>query len=130
MAEKTIEEIINSDIKEIDITISYSNHDLTDDIRSYIEDDMRNTNVKQLNINAKEKRNEHIILRENRLLKGALLLSQSNGEAKAKIVDSNGRTKTIKTSEFPRVENVTSLMSRFCVKVYEKIINIYRNNHD
>lgn len=127
----TYEKIINANfIKKIIIDINYSNFDNSDDFQEFIEHDMRTSNVSRLKMEATQKPDNSINIKESKILDGAIQASISNGETTATIIDVNGRVDNIKTSDYPRKENVYGVISSFNELVYDKIINIFRNNEN
>lgn len=115
-------------IKKLFIDITYSNTDVGDDLKKFVEDDIRASNTSRLKIEATQKPDTSIDINQSKILKGAIESSVSNGETEAKIINENDKTETIKTSKFPRREFVYGVASRFNQLVYEKIIKIFRRN--
>jgi hypothetical protein len=125
----TIEKIISAHfLKKNLIDINYSNFDFGGDIKDFIENDIRASNSSRLRIEATQKPNNSINVKDSKILTGALESSISNGESVATIIDGNGRVNTIKTSNYPRKEFVHGVISSFHRLAYEKIINIFRKN--
>lgn len=110
------------------IDINYSNLDISDDLKQFVEEDIKASNSSRLKIEATQKPDVSIAIKNSKILTGALEASASDGEAEASIVDENNRVQTIKTSSFPRKESIFGTATRFNTLIYEKIMNIFRPN--
>ncbi len=115
-------------VKKITIDINYSNVDIGDDLKKFVEDDIKASNTDHFKIEATQKPNVSIDVKKSKILKGALESAVSNGEAEAKIIGDNNRVQTIKTTEYPRKESVYGKISNFNELVFEKIMSIFRPN--
>ena len=115
-------------IKKLIIDINYSNVDIGNDVKQFVDDDIRGSNSGRFIIEATQKPSTSIDINHSIILKGAIESSLSNGETTAKIIDENNRTQTIKTKNFPRKETVFGLPVRFNQLVYEHIMKIFRPN--
>ena len=125
----TIDKIMSAHyVKKLFIDINYSNFDFGDDMKTFIEEDIKASNTSRLKLEATQKPNTSIDIKESQILTGALKASISNGESVAKIIDANGMVDTIKTSNFPRKEFVYGVVSSFNRLVYDKIISIFRGD--
>ena len=125
----TIEKIMSAHyVKKLNIDINYSNFDFGDDMKTFIEDDIKASNTSRLKLEATQKPNVSINIKGSQILTGALKASISNGESTAKIIDDNGVVDTIKTSKYPRKEFVHGVVSSFNRLVNDKIISIFRSN--
>lgn len=125
----SFEKILNANfIKKLTIDINYSNFDNGGDFKEFIENDIKASDSSRLVIEATQKPNKTIKIKESQILTGALESSISNGESEAKIIDENGRVDTIKTSNYPLKDYVYGVISSFDRLVLEKIINRFRNN--
>lgn len=114
------------ELRKLIIDITYSNHDIGEDVKKFVDDDIRASNTRRLKIEATQKKDESIALNESTILRGAIESSLSNGETEAIIKDEQGKVQHIKTSKFPRQESVYGFLSRFNRLAYEKIMQIYR----
>jgi hypothetical protein len=113
-------------IKKLLIDINYSNTDLGDDLKKFVEDDIKASNSSRLKIEATQKPDVSIDVQKSKILTGAIESSISNGETEATIIDENDKVQKIKTSSFPRKESVYGVKSRFNQLVYEKVMKIFR----
>ena len=113
-------------IKKLLIDINYSNTDVGDDLQKFVEDDIKASNTSRLKIEATQKPDVSIDIKESKILTGAVESSVSNGETEAVIIDENDRVKRIRTSNFPLKENIFGFKSRFNQLAYEKILKIFR----
>ena len=81
-----IERIINAPkLFRLEVGISYSNNDLSDEFEELFDDELRDSQVQNLNMIAKSFKSDTIKIEKSKLLKAALKLSQSNGYAEATI---------------------------------------------
>lgn len=123
----TLERIYSaSEIKKLIIDINYSNTDLGDDLKQFVEDDIRASNTSRLKIEATQKPQQSINIDGSKILKGAIESSISNGETEATIINEQNRTEKIKTTDFPRLESVFGVATMFSELVYDKIMAIFR----
>jgi Domain of unknown function (DUF4747) len=122
---KTIEEILNANVKKIEIDVNYSNFDSGDELSEFIEEQMRESNTSRIETTATQKPGNPIKPRNSVLLSGLIQLAENNGEVKATTINENGRTEVIKTTAHPRKESVKGTMSQFSRLVYEKILRIF-----
>ena len=113
-------------IKKLLIDINYSNTDFGDDLKKFVEDDIKASNSSRLKIEATQKPDISIDIEKSKILTGAIEASISNGETEATIIDENDKVQKIKTSNFPRRESVYGVKSRFNQLVYEKIMKVFR----
>jgi len=88
-------------VEWIDIQISRSNNDNNEDAAEWLEAELDEMNVTKFNGKFITKDSDGINL-SSKILKGALELSNSNGEIKARISDENGKSKVIKTAEYEK----------------------------
>jgi len=125
----SIETILSArELRKLVIDINYSNLDTGDDLKKFVEEDIKASNTDRVKIEASQKPDVSIDVKKSKILTGALEASVSNGEAEATIVDDNNRVQKIKTSDFPRKEFVHGTLSRFNDLVAEKIMRIFRPN--
>jgi len=123
-----IEKIINSpSLTRLEVGVSYSNNDLTDDFEALFDDDMRDSEIQHFNMTAKSFSTNTIKIGISKILKAALKLSQSNGYAKATIKNDEGKNENIATTEYPRKESVSSTEGNEHKDVFLKIIRLFRN---
>jgi hypothetical protein len=113
-------------IKKLFIDINYSNTDLGDDLKKFVEDDIKASNSSRLKIEATQKPDISIDIQKSKILSGAIESSISNGETEATILDENDKVQKIKTSNFPRKESVYGVKSLFNDLVYQKVMSIFR----
>jgi hypothetical protein len=123
-----IERILNAPILyRLEIGLSYSNHDLTEEFEKEFDDENRESHIQHLNLIAKSFKSEAININNNRVFKAALKLSQSNGYAEATIQNESGKNEKIATIEYPRKELVLSSEGNEHKDVLTKIISLFRN---
>jgi hypothetical protein len=125
----TIRKIMNAkELKKLKISINYSNLDIGSDIKKFVEDENRKTNLKKIEIVATPKTGESIDLNDSIILSGALQGVPSNGEAEATIINENNKREKIKTSNYPVVLRVKGTISRLFDLTYTRIMSNYRND--
>lgn len=124
----TIEKIVESKhLRKLIIDINYTNHDFSSAAAKQVEKEMRDSKTSKMRIEATAKPDGGgIDIYKSTYLEGGLALSTSNGEATAKIVNSKGRTETIKTEDFPFMDSVFSTLSRFSDSAYDYIMKKFR----
>jgi hypothetical protein len=92
-------------IMRISFELSYSNNDLTSDFTALLDSEYRNMNAGKVFTNFDQGGPDGLNL-ENKTLKGLLDLSQNNGTAVARILDSDNHVRKVKTEDYP--ETVTA----------------------
>lgn len=103
---ESIDRIINSpSISKIVIRISYSNAEPFDKWAKLMDDGNKESNTKTLTLTAVGTRNHPIDLSKSELLRAALELSRSNGNAVATVYTENG-TEHISTQDSPEQTDV------------------------
>ncbi len=128
LTEDVIERILNaSSLSRLEISLSYSNNDLTEDFEELLDNDIRDGHVEHLNLTAKSFKAETIDINNSKLLKAALKLSQSNGYAEAVIQNEHGKNEIVATVEYPRKELVFSTEGNEHKDVLSKIMRLFRN---
>lgn len=128
LTKDVIDKIITADkLFKIEVDLSYSNNDLTEEFEKYFDDDVRDGKIENLNINAKSFKNETIDINQSSILKAALKLSQSNGFANATIENSKGIKENISTLNYPRKEMITTIEGREHIDVLNSILKMFRN---
>lgn len=128
LTEDIIERIINAPkVFKLEVGLSYSNNDLTEDFEKWFDNDLRDGQVENLNLTAKSFKSETIDLENSQFLKGALKLSQSNGYALATIQNLDGKNENVATTEYPRKERVLTSEGNEPRDVRAKVLSIFRN---
>lgn len=123
----TLEKILSArEIKKLLIDITYSNTDIGDDLKKFVEDDIRASNTSRLKIEATQKPKTSIDIKQSKILTGAIESSISNGDTEATVINEHNKTETIKTTDFPRKESVFGVSAMFNENVYQKIMSIFR----
>jgi hypothetical protein len=128
ITEDIIERILTAPkLFKLEVGLSYSNNDLTEDFEKWFDNDLRDGQVENLNLTAKSFKSETIDLENSLFLKGALKLSQSNGFAFATIQNSDGKNENVATTEYPRKERVITSEGNEPRDVRAKVLSIFRN---
>jgi hypothetical protein len=123
-----IDRIINAQkLFRLEVGISYSNNDLSEEFEELLDNDLRESQIQSLNMTAKSFKADTIDLANSKILKAALKLSQSNGYAEATIQNDGGKNEIISTIEYPRKEPIFSTEGQEHIDVFNKIMNIFRN---
>ena len=128
LTEDVIDRIISaSKLFKLQIDLSYSNNDLSEDFEELLDNDLRDGQVKNLNLLAKSFKSETIDLENSKLLSAALKLSQSNGYAEAYIENNEGKNETVATNEYPRKELVFSTEGNEHIDVLSRVLRLFRH---
>lgn len=123
-----IERIINATrLFRLEVGISYSNNDLSEEFEELFDNDLRDSQVKDLNLIAKSFRSDSINIENSKILKAALKLSQSNGYAQATIQNEEGKNENIATVDYPRKELVFSSEGNEHKDVFTRVMRLFRN---
>lgn len=113
-------------VKKLFIDISYSNADTGDDAYAFMDQQIRVSEMKRLKMEATPNHNGDIKT-DSLLVSGALKVAQSNGSAKATIIENGQRTK-INTKEHPRTLFLQCEETLLKLQVVKQIINLFRPN--
>lgn len=113
-------------VKKLFIDISYSNADTGDDAYAFMDQQIRVSEMKRLKMEATPNHNGDIRT-DSLLVSGALKVAQSNGSAKATIIENGQRTK-INTKEHPRTLFLQCEETLLRLQVVKQIINLFRPN--
>nr|WP_314500067.1 DUF4747 family protein [uncultured Prevotella sp.] len=113
-------------VKKLFIDISYSNADTGDDAYAFMDQQIRASEMKRLKMEATPNHNGDIRT-DSLLVSGALKVAQSNGSAKATIIENGQRTK-INTKEHPRTLFLQCEETLLKLQVVKQIINLFRPN--
>lgn len=105
-SEDVIQKIYNAKrVKKLSVSISYTNDDFEEDYGDWMDELLKDSRINNLDYKAKADASGNIDV-DSKFVKGTLELSKNNGNAVASIVNENNKTETIKTREYPRVDNV------------------------
>lgn len=113
-------------VKKLFIDISYSNADTGDEAYAFMDQQIRVSEMKRLKMEATPNHNGDIRT-DSLLVSGALKVAQSNGSAKATIIENGQRTK-INTKEHPRTLFLQCEETLLKLQVVKQIINLFRPN--
>lgn len=124
-----IERILNADeITYLKVNLSYSNNDLTSHYQELIDNEMRESNVSELEVEAKGTLKVPIELDKSKLLRAYITLSQSNGTAEATVIENKQKVKII-TKNYPRRVYVPINAEGDILKdIFKKMQSIFRPN--
>lgn len=124
-SEDIFERIINAEsIKKLLINISYSNADTGDEAYEFMDNQIRESEMRRLKLEATPNQNGDIKT-SSLLIKGALKVAQSNGYAQATIMENNTRIK-IDTKTHPRIIHTKCEEVSLLGYVVNQIMNIFR----
>jgi hypothetical protein len=112
-------------IRRLEIDLNYSNSGIGSLTKEIIDIDLKKTNAKNATIVMVAKKNESLNIEESKIIKGALELSEEDGEAKAKIVDESGNLVEISTRQFPKKNFFNSNEIHFFDNFFEKIRGLW-----
>lgn len=128
LTEDIIDRIISApQIFRLEIGLSYSNNDLSEDFEELLDDDLRDGQVKDLTLMAKSFKSETINLNKSKFLTAALRLSKSNGYAEATIQNEEGKNENVATIEYPRKEILFTTEGNEHLDIFTKILNIFKH---
>lgn len=123
-----IERIIKAPkLFRLEVGITYSNNDLSEDFEELFDNDLRDGQIQDLNLIAKSFKLETIDIEKSKVLKAALKLSQSNGYAEATIQNEEGKNENVATVDYPRKELIFSNEGNEHWDVFSKVMKLFRN---
>lgn len=123
-----IQKILTSEsLLKLEINISYTNDDLSEDFAEYLDQDLKDGEVRRLGMVADSFKKETIQIQKSNVLKGALNLSKSNGYAEAVIKEGRKNIK-ISTKNYPMQEIINSSEGKEHIDIYNRIMRIFRND--
>jgi len=124
-SEDIFDRIINAEsVKKLLISISYSNADTGDEAYEFMDNQIRESEMKRLKLEATPNQNGDIKT-GSLLIKGALKVAQSNGYVQATIIENNTKIK-IDTKTHPRILNTRCEEVNLLGYVVNQIMNIFR----
>lgn len=125
--EDIFERIIQAEsVKKLLIDISYSNADTGDEAYAFMDDQIRKSEMKRLKLEATPNHNGNIKT-DQLLISGALKVAQSNGYAKATIVENGSRIK-IDTKDHPKTLFIKCEETLLRLNIVTRIIEMFRPN--
>lgn len=113
-------------VKKLLIDISYSNADTGSDAYAFMDQQIRESDMKRLKMEATPNHNGDIKT-DSLLVSGALKVAQSNGYAQATIIENGNRIK-IDTKEHPRTLFFKCEETLLKLQIVSKIIRLFRSN--
>jgi len=123
-----IERILKApSLYRLEVGISYSNNDLSDDFEELLDNDLRDGQVENLHLQARSFKAETINLENSKFLKTALNLSQSKSFAQATIENEYGKNENVATVDYPRKESVHTTEGNEHKGVYAVVKRLFRN---
>ena len=124
-SEDVFERIINAEaIKKLFIDISYSNADTGEEAFAFMDAQIRESEMKRLKLEATPNHTGNIKT-DSTLVKGALKVAQSNGYARATIVE-NGRRQIVVTKDHPKELLFRCEETAIRLNVVTRIIELFR----
>jgi len=127
--DSTIQRILAApEVERLWIKINYSNNDFSKEMQEFIENDLKVSNVGEMEIKAVKKEESSIDISKSKILNGALHTAVSNGEAEATIIDVNGKKEKIKTRNSPNRLNFMTTVDKRIVNLYNMVINEFRKS--
>ena len=98
-----IDKIIGSKtIDSIDLELSYSNNDCYDDWTEVMDLDMKNSCTQKAKFSFKALTGHFLDLESTKFIKSLLYLTKSNGSAKARLLNQQGRHEIVNTNDYPK----------------------------
>ena len=131
--EKTIDQIFDAKVVyEVSYKISYTNEDIGTEMDTLFDQELKNSNIGQIEIKAKaDNKNEGLKVEGTPILEGGLKIAKSNGQVSRAVIIPIGKTKrkTISNDSKPKLINVEEDDSLpFWMIWYKKIMETYRQN--
>lgn len=125
----TFEEIISSNkIKNLTVTVSYTNDDIGIDSMELMDKYLKESQVGEMEANFKPDQNGNLKT-DSGMVRGFLELAKENGEAEATIVKDDGKLKKILTHNYPEKRPVTAKPTDDVVNIlFTDIAKEYRQN--
>ena len=122
-----VEKIFNSQVRRLEIEISYTNQDTNEETAKFIDDQLKTGNVGKYKMIVTPDQNENLSF-DSKILKGALELAKSNGKAIASIRDGEKKSyRTVKTSDHPEEFVVVSPNQDLVLfGIFRKIMDRFR----
>jgi len=108
-------------IRRLEIDLNYSNSGIGSITKDVVDKDLKRTNAKNASIVITAKRNEGIDIQNSDIIKGALELSEEDGEAKARVINENGNLVDISTKKFPKKDFFNSNSIYLLSNLFEKV---------
>lgn len=121
------EEILSAQaIRKLQVEISYSNNDTNEESAEFIDGQLKQLRAKTFKIEAIPD-SSGSLQPNHTIVSGALKLAQSNGSAKATIVDQENIRRVVQTTSYPRKERVLLKEGdEPQLNVFRKIMSIFR----
>jgi len=126
-SEDIFEQIMQAEeIHKLFIRISYTNADVGDDAFDFMDKQLKESKIGRLSMDISPDHTKNINT-DSKIISGALKVAQSNGFAKATVI-TNGEKRKIDTKQHPRVIPLKSEESLFKKKIFDTIMDLFRNN--
>lgn len=124
----SIAEIIGATkLTELEVSINYTNDDIGDMNKEFLESLLKDANSGETDMTFKPDATGQLNT-DNQLIRGALELAQENGEATAKITNAQGKKETIRTRNYPAKIPVTYKENEVpAVVLLKDVMEEYRN---
>lgn len=110
----------------LEVRINYSNNDFAKELQEFVEDDMKASNIGEMQIKAVQKEGHSIDVSKSKILGGALEASRSNGEADATIKDAQGKKHKLSTSDNPLKMTIKATSDSKIETLYNDVTNEFR----
>jgi hypothetical protein len=123
-SKEIIETIFNSQLVSLEMKFHYSNPDLMDDYGKFMDDLYSETEADKINISLTGKKSSPINTK-SKLVNGSLKVVRSNGTAKAKVINENGKVKNIDTKDHPEVSEIE--VKEFQRNIFTKTIQAIKD---
>lgn len=126
-SEDVFDEIKNAEIvSKLLIKISYTNADLGDEAFEFMDNQLKDSQIGNIEMNVSPDHNKNINTNTT-LITGALNVAQSNGYVEATIRN-NGIKKKIETKMHPKVIQIKAQETLLKKYIFDLIMNLFRGN--
>jgi hypothetical protein len=120
-----IERIIEAPtLKRLEVKISYTNDDIGEETKKFMDDMLKDGHVGEIEFVAKADSTKDLNQKDNPLIRGSIEMAESNGSVKATIKNSEGKREIIETKMHPKIERGVSKTDYLIDKAKEMLTKI------
>lgn len=122
-----IDEVLSADkVLTLKYNITYTNADTGTAAYEFLDNELKKSKTKSMEITVKSEKNEGIEINESEILKGATELSKEYGSFEATIIK-EGKRKKIKTKDYPFTLKVKSNLSEINASINKMFANLSKH---
>ena len=124
------EKILNAkQIKNLDISISYTNSDIMTESQKMIDDMLKDSKIGKIKIHTTPDHNDNLN-KDGKFINGFLKLAQNNGTAEASIINNDNKKEKVITKNHPKKIKLKINIDLIVETVYNKIIKLYNKTEE